>query len=380
MLHSLDKTALIFTGPAGVGKTTVSKYFIDQVLKEKPSQKIYYFQGDCFAHISCPWSASPAQLNLKYNALIHTLELFFSDEALYVVDDIFRRDQDLKYVLECFAAAGVNAQVIFLDADFKIVSQRNQERTSVSKIHELLMIELNASEEQANKCLSLASIREPSVDFAAKISQLGVSHPLLDEGIEELKNVMRTLSDLPSGKIYANLAIARGLNYYTGTVYEGKLTKFPDFPTIFAGGRYENLVGTYLNKKLPGVGISIGITRIFGKLLKEGLLDIDSQTPTEVLFIQTPESDLFELEQAAEQLRSRGICTEVYPDQTKIGKQIKYAERKGINYLIFVSESGGFEMKDVKTGKQIVIDFDSWLPPVRKYQLVPSNHKPFVKQ
>ena len=181
----------------------------------------------------------------------------------------------------------------------------------------MLVSQLNLSDKVAEQCLQLAQIRTEDTSFIQRILTLGVKNSLLDEGISELKYVFDSLIDLPYGTVVANLLIARGLDYYTGTVYEGKFGDYPDFPTIYAGGRYENLVGSYLSKQLPGVGISIGITRIFGKLLKENRIVLGEKSPTDVLIIQTPGSHSESLMKKAEALRERGINVEVYHESTK---------------------------------------------------------------
>ncbi|HNQ92568.1 MAG TPA: histidine--tRNA ligase [Alphaproteobacteria bacterium] len=248
-------------------------------------------------------------------------------------------------------------------------------------VRDMLMEQLGISAQTAQKCLDLAQIRSEDSGFAEKIRALGVSSPLLDQGIEELKFVMDSLADLPKGSVVANMSIARGLNYYTGTVYEGKFNDYPDFPTIFAGGRYENLVGTYLNKKLPGVGISIGVTRIFGKMLKEGRIDLGEKSPTHVLIINTPEADASSLVRKAEILRAKGVNTEVYHDAaTKTGNQIKYATRKGIPYIMFpaTSQQGHDEIKDLNSGEQSAMAIDTWQPvegATYQTQIKPSSRR-----
>jgi histidyl-tRNA synthetase len=254
-------------------------------------------------------------------------------------------------------------------------------------VKSMLVSQLNLSDEMAERCLRLAQIRTEDTSFIQRIIALGVENSLLDEGISELKYVFDSLSDLPYGTVVANLSIARGLDYYTGTVYEGKFGDYPDFPTIYAGGRYENLVGSYLNKQLPGVGISIGITRIFGKLLKENRIVLGEKCPTDVLIIQTPGSDSATIMNKAEALRERGINVEVYPESAKVGNQVRYASRKGISYVLFPSTATQVndEVKYLRSGEQFSINIDTWDPndfsetyksvitPSPKRSILPSN-------
>ncbi|MDH5189186.1 MAG: histidine--tRNA ligase, partial [Rhodospirillaceae bacterium] len=179
-------------------------------------------------------------------------------------------------------------------------------------VGKLLSDELNLDGEMVGKCLSLAKIRTGDAGFVSAVHALGIKNDILDEGLSELEFVMNALSHIPSGVVFADLSIARGFDYYTGTVYETKLADYPDFPSICSGGRYDNLVSSYMNKRLPGVGFSVGLTRIFVKLLKEGKLDIGAKGPTAVMVAQLPESDRAVAAATAQKLRARGINVEMY--------------------------------------------------------------------
>lgn len=243
-------------------------------------------------------------------------------------------------------------------------------------VSKLLQSDLGLTEELAQKCLDLAKIKTFDSSFVDQVKALGVSNPMLEEGLAELKYVMDSAADVPTGKVCADLSIARGLDYYTGTVYEGKLAEYPDFPTVFAGGRYDNLVGMFLKKKLPGIGISIGFTRIFGKMLKEGRLDLSEKSPTQVLVINDPNADVKVLNAKADALRDRGINVEVFHDSgVKTAKQIRYADRKGIPYLLFAGDED--QVKYIKTGEQQTVDLASWEPQDWGYQtrILPSSKK-----
>lgn len=231
-------------------------------------------------------------------------------------------------------------------------------------VGKLLSEELKMSDEMVAKCLSLAKIRTGDAGFVSTVRALGVKNEILDEGLVELEFVMNALSHIPSGVVFADLSIARGFDYYTGTVYETKLADYPDFPSICSGGRYDNLVSSYMNKRLPGVGFSIGLTRIFVKLLKEGKLDIGSKSPTEVMVAQLPESDRAIAAFTAQQLRARGINVEMYHEQGKLKNQLRYAERKGIAFVWFPpsDDNGMHEVKNMATGQQVKADIATWRP------------------
>lgn len=235
-------------------------------------------------------------------------------------------------------------------------------------VAKLLIEELGCTSDQAEACLKLATIKTHDDSFADQVRALGIKNEMLEEGLDELSTVMRALSDLPRGSVTANLSIARGLDYYTGIVYEGRFLDYPDFPTIYAGGRYENLVGSYLNRDLPGVGISIGITRILSKMLSEGRLNILEQSPSDVLLIRFEDSDEAELTAKAEMLRDKGLNVEIYHEAAKLGNQIKYADRKSIPYVLFIAseKQAHDEIKDITSGEQKVVNLADWMPDHEK--------------
>jgi histidyl-tRNA synthetase len=220
------------------------------------------------------------------------------------------------------------------------------------------------TDRQAGACLDLARIRGTSASVADDVTSLGVKSDLLTEGLDELTFVLSSLADLPEGTIAANLAIARGLDYYTGTVYEGAFTGFPGYGSICSGGRYENLAGSYIRRDLPGIGMSIGLTRIFAKLVAEGLIATGPSCPTTVLVAVPSDDRRPEAATTAARLRERGINTELYHQADRVGKQIRYAARKGIPYVWFPPFEDGkpHEIKDLASGDQIPADLASWRP------------------
>ena len=226
-----------------------------------------------------------------------------------------------------------------------------------------LQTNLGLQTELALRCLAIASIQTPDHSFVEQVHDLGVRSDVLDEGLDELEFVMAASSDLPSGVILADLAIARGFDYYTGTVYEGRLTDFPSLGTVCAGGRYENLAGSFINRKLPGVGISIGLTRLFAKLLAEKRVKVGPKSPTQVLVAFPDVERRNEVVQTAQILRKRGFNVEMYHTPGKQSQQLRYASRKGIPYVWFLPyEEKGHEVKKMSTGEQIAADPYTWKP------------------
>lgn len=224
--------------------------------------------------------------------------------------------------------------------------------------------ELGLSREVAEKCVELAAIRTGDTGFAALVRAFGIENETLEAGLEELTFVMLELAHLPKGTVVADMSIARGFDYYTGTVYEGKLVDYPDFPTVCAGGRYDNLVGSYSRQKLPGVGISIGFSRIFSKLVKEGRIEANAKCPTDVMVACLPCAARAEVAACARRLRERGFKVEMYHEEKSLKAQMKYASRKGIPYVWFPANAAQaeHEVKNMTTGEQAPAELDNWKP------------------
>ncbi|MFI2711631.1 histidine--tRNA ligase [Micromonospora sp. NPDC018662] len=230
-----------------------------------------------------------------------------------------------------------------------------------AKVAELLAETAGASEAQAKAALALAEISAPDASFADAVRALGVDDPLLDEGIAELTAVVETAAAHAPGLCVADLRIARGLDYYTGTVYETQMIGYERFGSICSGGRYDNLASAG-NTRFPGVGISIGVTRLLGLLFGADALTVSRSVPTCVLVAVTAEEDRAASDAVAAALRSRGVPTEVSPSAAKFGKQIRYAERRGIPYVWFPGADGD-EVKDIRSGAQVAAAAGEWTPP-----------------
>ncbi|MEO3776988.1 histidine--tRNA ligase [Micromonospora sp. B11E3] len=221
------------------------------------------------------------------------------------------------------------------------------------KVADLLAETAGASEAQAKACLALAEISAPDASFADAVRALGVREPLLEEGIEELVTVVETAAAHSPGLCRADLRIARGLDYYTGTVYETQMAGYERFGSVCSGGRYDNLASSGATR-FPGVGISIGVTRLLGLLFGAGALSVSRSVPTCVLVAVTSEEQRPASNRIADALRSRGVPTEVSPSAAKFGKQIRYAERRGIPYVWFPGADGAAdEVKDIRSGEQL---------------------------
>ena len=229
-----------------------------------------------------------------------------------------------------------------------------------------LVEEAQLTPDQAHKCLQLGQIQtDQPKTLRDQVRASGVVHPLMEEGLAELGFVLEALQEAPEGLVRADLSLARGPDYYTGTIFEAKFADLPRYPSIAGGGRYDNLAATVSGGRLPGVGVTVGISRILGVALHEGLLRASRKTPSCVLVTLASEEGRAQAVKAARALRQRGIACEIYPRPDKYGKQIRHAEKKGIPYVWFApaSPDQSSEVKDIRSGVQIAASADSWMPP-----------------
>jgi histidyl-tRNA synthetase len=230
-----------------------------------------------------------------------------------------------------------------------------------------LVESVGTTAEQAGRCLQLATIREPDTSFVEQVRALGVDDELLETGLSELAAVLDGCAGATSDRVgvEANLRIARGLDYYTGTVVEIYMTGYERLKSVGGGGRYDALADdgrtTY-----PGVGVSFGVSRTLVPLIAEGVLDGSRSVPSAVLVAVNDEESRPESVAVAARLRARGIPCEVAPSPQKFGKQIRFAERRGIPYVWFLPSphsEDGHQVKDIRSGDQVAADPDAWTPP-----------------
>ncbi|HEV7204722.1 MAG TPA: histidine--tRNA ligase [Jatrophihabitans sp.] len=234
-----------------------------------------------------------------------------------------------------------------------------------------LISEAGLSAEQAGQCLALAQIRSVDSSFVSAVWKLGVAHPLLDEGLDELAAVIDGCAGISGARIVveADLRIARGLDYYTGTVFETRMSGYESLGSICSGGRYDSLA-TDGRTTYPGVGISLGVTRLLMPLFQRGVLTASRTVPSAVLVALTDDDSRPRSVAVATALRARGIPVELAPTAQKFGKQIRYAERRGIPYVWFPgkTDDDGGEVKDIRSGDQAAADPATWMPPTEDLQ------------
>jgi len=239
------------------------------------------------------------------------------------------------------------------------------DKLPAAEVARLLVEDGGLDDAQAKQCLALAEIESTDLSFVELVRDLGVSDELLDTGLEELAAVMEGCASVNTDRfqVVASLSLARGLDYYTGTVFEIYMDGFENLKSVGGGGRYDALASdgrtTY-----PGVGISFGISRTVVPLVQRGLLTADRSVPSVVLVALADEAARESANGVAQRLRARGIAAEVAASPQKFGKQIRYAERRGVPYVWFPGADGAADqVKDIRSGDQVDADPDAWTPP-----------------
>ncbi|MGL4173445.1 MAG: histidine--tRNA ligase [Actinomycetota bacterium] len=234
-------------------------------------------------------------------------------------------------------------------------------------VAELLRERAQLTSPQVDACLALAAIRGHDAGVIEEVGALGVTSELLDQGLAEVALVLdhATAINRPGFTVLADFQVARGLDYYTGTVYETVMSGYEHLGSVCSGGRYDSLASdgrtTY-----PGVGLSFGVTRALAPLLARGVLASSRSVPTCVLIALPTEVDRPSCGRIAQALRQRGIACEVAPAAVKFGRQIRYAERRGIPFVWFpaaATADGVPAVRDIQAGVQEVADPATWLPP-----------------
>jgi histidyl-tRNA synthetase len=230
------------------------------------------------------------------------------------------------------------------------------------------------STEVVDKILGFVQTRSTShADALTQLEKLGSGSEAFNQGVAELREVIELLKayGVPEKNYAVNFSIARGLDYYTGTVYETTLDDYPQIGSICSGGRYENLAGHYSKSHLPGVGISIGVTRLFWQLREAGIIST-ADSSVEVMVGLMDEAHLSQALGIAQQLRAAGINTEVQLEAKKLAKQFQYADRAGLRFMVLYGENealrGMVTVKDLRRQEQFELSRDE-LAGVLKVEL-----------
>ncbi len=266
------------------------------------------------------------------------------------------------------------------DVDGVLRSIDKLDKIGADAVADLLVAETGATAEQAAACLELAGISGADAGVVDRVRDLAARHAitseLLETGLSELGSLIAAAGERAPGVVVADLRIARGLDYYTGSVYETVLVGHEQLGSICSGGRYDTLASdgatTY-----PGVGLSIGVSRLVSRLLGADLVRASRSVPSAVVVAVASEDSRPVSDRVAAQLRARGIPVEVAPTAAKFGKQIKYADRRGVPFVWFPGTAAGTaedgtpvdaspdQVKDIRSGAQVEADAATWEPPAQ---------------
>ena len=241
------------------------------------------------------------------------------------------------------------------------------DKIGADKVRTCLTEDVGLTAEQADEIMRFISITGSNRQVLDALAGYQGRHELFDQGLEELNTVTRYLSafGVPEENFAVDLTIARGLDYYTGTVYGTTLLDHPEIGSVCSGGRYDNLAAYYTDRQLPGVGISIGLTRLFYVLGEQGLLNPQLPTaPADVLILPMTQ-DLTPAIRLATRLRSAGVRTQLYTEQKKFKAKMNYADKLGVPYVVFLGDdeiaAGLVACKDMTSGEQTKLSFEDTL-------------------
>ncbi len=246
------------------------------------------------------------------------------------------------------------------------------DKIGAEKVRVCLMDDCGLTDTQAEEILTFIAIRGTNEEVLSALSGYEGRNGVFDEGLRELHTVVKYLSafGVPAANFAVDLTIARGLDYYTGTVYETTLLDHPEIGSVCSGGRYDNLAAYYTDRQLPGVGISIGLTRLFYVLGEQGMLNPDLPTaPADVLILPMTD-ELAPAIALATKLRQGGIRTQLYTEAKKFKAKMNYADKLAIPYVLFLGEDeiaqGIVTCKDMVSGEQTKLSADDTLALIRK--------------
>ena len=232
------------------------------------------------------------------------------------------------------------------------------DKIGAAKVKVILLEDCGLTEEQADEILKFIAITGSNAEVIAALEGYAGRNEMFDQGLSELKAVCANLAafGVPESNFAVDLTIARGLDYYTGTVYETTLLDHPEIGSVCSGGRYDNLAGYYIDKQLPGVGISIGLTRLFYVLDEQGLLNPElPSAPADALVL--PMGEIAPAIAVAEELRSFGLRVQLYGEQKKFKQKMAYANKLAVPFAVLLGEDeiaeGKCSVKNMKTGEQV---------------------------
>ncbi len=256
------------------------------------------------------------------------------------------------------------------------------DKIGAEKVAEILVEDCGLTQEQAQEILKFIAIRGTNEEVLEALRGYAGKDEVFDTGLAELEAVTKNLAafGVPEANFAVDLTIARGLDYYTGTVYETTLLDHPEIGSVCSGGRYDNLAGYYIDKALPGVGISIGLTRLFYVLDEQGLLNPDlPSAPADALVLPMTQ-DTAAAVALAEYLRGQGIRVQLYGEQKKFKQKMTYADKLGVPYAVLLGEdeiaAGKCSVKDMRSGEQVTVTREEAAEVIR--QGLAKNNGPLI--
>lgn len=293
------------------------------------------------------------------------LPLFFDAEVVQVAHEIFSRMElggftirvnNRKLLQGILEEYGIETEKV--PEALRIIDKLD--KVGVDVVISLLQKEAGLTEARVVALINILTRRIELSETDSFFDSLKLTHLLALEGIAELREVFGYLKfmNMKSGKIVLDLCVARGLSYYTGCVFETVIHGYEKYGSMCSGGRYANLVGRFSKKSFPGVGVSIGLSRLLDVFLKkEAVLKYTERSVIDVFIILLKESQRALALRVAQNLRQKNISVDMYHDgNKKISKQIAEAEKKDIPYVLILNEDGSFEIKDMETREQVHVD------------------------
>jgi histidyl-tRNA synthetase len=295
------------------------------------------------------------------------LDISFDAEVISLISAVLKRLGFEKFVVRINNRKVMNG--FFKSLDIENPTDILRELDKLEKVGKEETVsqlrEIGISEEKIDKIFELIDIKE---DIISKLKNLEVTDDEYWAGVEELEYVDNRVKDLGINpeQYQIDLTISRGFGYYTGTVFETYLTDYPEFGAIYSGGRYDNLTSYYTDNKFPGVGCSLGLTRLFDCLLRQKLIDVSQETSTEVLIIGMDGFDSYALDLGTD-LRNAGINTEVV---FGLKGSFKYADRLNIPYVVIIGEDeikkDKYTLKNMASGDQTLLSRDDLIKNIRE--------------
>ena len=233
-------------------------------------------------------------------------------------------------------------------------------------------VKIGLDAEQIERLFAFVTIEGDNSDVIEQLQALDVESELFAEGVSELSTLVEALRTMgvPEKRFRVDLKIARGLDYYTGTVYETVLNEHPEVGSVCSGGRFDDLAGLYTKTQLPGVGISIGLTRLFYKLREAGIIEANRQSPADVVVLPLTPSQIGYGLEISDMLRQSGIAVLHYTEPNNVKAKFKYADRMGYRYALVLGENeakdGTVSVKDMASGESIVVEKQDLLETLSK--------------